>query len=265
MRKHKSILLSWKHREVNLKNIKRYHRMEVMFYRTNDLIHSKRVLYLLQEILPNINNLYPDFNEKMAKLLAPHHDDHEIVIKGGDIPLQYKLMMNHKELSKLEQDEISAIDILSNSYPKKVRGYNYKELVSHAVYKDCMEAQAISFVDKIDGCCEAIHEVLAGNTVFLEAIISYYLKFFAILHQKYPLIKDIFDLKNVWFDYSYVVDVQDFFQNGVIGSTPHTKETIKKKLGIPQYEMWKKITIKKFGIEPLIKQVEFHPNSNGHS
>jgi 5'-deoxynucleotidase YfbR-like HD superfamily hydrolase len=258
MKKKKSILLSWKHREKNLQNIRRYHRMKVMFYRTNDLIHSKRVLHLLKEILPIIKDLYPDFDVKKAKILALHHDDYEIVLKGKDIPLQYKLMMNHKELSGLERDEISAIEMLTDYYPKEIRGYNYKELVSHAVYKDCMEAQAVSFADKIDGACEAIHEVLAGNNVFLEAVISYYLKFFSILHQKYSFIDKLFDVKKVWFDYSYVVDVQDFFENGLIGGKPHTIETINRKIGIPQYEKWKEVTIKNFGIEPLIKQVEFH-------
>lgn len=251
-------LLSWKKREENLIKIKRYHKFKVMFYRTNNLIHSKRVLFLLEEILPIIKSLYHDFDEKKARLIALHHDDYEIVLEGGDIPLQYKLMMNEEELSSLLQKELLAIDMLVKSYPKKIKGYEYKQLLLHAVFKDCIEAQVISLVDKIDGYCEAIHEVLAGNVVFLEPIINYNLKTFNNLIGKYPLITEVFELKDDWFDYRIVVDLKEFFEDGLIGTKPHTIETIKKKTIIPQYEKWKEITIKNSGIEPLIKQIEFH-------
>ena len=257
MESHKN-LLSWKRREENLKNIKRYGKFKVMFYRSNDLIHSKRVLFMLDEILPIIKNLYHDFDEKKARLIALYHDDYEIVLKGGDIPLQYKLMMNKEELSTLQQEELIAIEMLSKSYPKKINGYEYKQLLLHAIYKDCIEIQVVSFVDKIDGYCEAIHEVLAGNIIFLEPIINYNLHTFSKLDIKYNLIKKVFELKNVWFDFSFVVDLKEFFEDGLIGGKPHTKETIEKKTIIPQYEMWKYVTLKNFGIKPLINQVEFH-------
>lgn len=251
-------LLSWKKREENLSKIKRYHKFKVMFYRTNNLLHSKRVLYLLEEILPIVKSLYPDFDEKKARLIALHHDNHEIVLEGGDIPLQYKLMMTDEESSDLQQKEILAVELLSKSYPKKIKGYEYKQLSLHAIFKDCIEAQVVSFVDKIDGYCEAIHEVLAGNVVFLEPIINYDLRTFNDLIGKYPLITKVFKLKKNWFDYEIVVDLKEFFEDGLIGTQPHTIETIKKKTAIPQYEKWKEITISKFEIYPLINQVEFH-------
>lgn len=251
-------LLSWKKREENLSKIKRYHKFKVMFYRTNNLLHSKRVLYLLEEILPIVKSLYPDFDEKKARLIALHHDNHEIVLEGGDIPLQYKLMMTDEESSDLQQKEILAVEMLSKSYPKKIKGYEYKQLSLHAIFKDCVEAQVVSFVDKIDGYCEAIHEVLAGNVVFLEPIINYDLRTFNDLIGKYPLITKVFKLKKNWFDYEIVVDLKEFFENGSIGTQPHTIETVKKKTLIPQYEKWKEITISKLGIYPLINQVEFH-------
>ena len=251
-------LLSWKRREENLRNIKRYHKFKVMFYRTDDLIHSKRVVALLEEILPYVKILYPEIYEKLAKLIAKYHDDYEIIIKGGDIPLQYKLGMNHVELSLHQRKEVLAVERLSNSYPKIVSGYEYKNIALHAVYKESIESQVVSFVDKIDGYCEAIHEVLAGNTIFIEPIINYNLKTFNKLKELYPLIKEIFEMKDVWFNFNYIIDLIEFFEGGNIGSKPHTEETIKRRTLIPQYEMWKKVTIKKFGIEPLINQVEFH-------
>ncbi|MFA6355384.1 MAG: YfbR-like 5'-deoxynucleotidase [Candidatus Paceibacterota bacterium] len=250
-------LLSWKRREENLFKIKRYHKFKVMFYRTNNLLHSKRVLSLLEEILPIVKSLYPDFDEKKARLIALHHDNHEIILEGGDIPLQYKLMMSKEELSDLQQKEISAVEILSKSYPKTINGYDFKKLSLHAIYKDCIEAQAVSFIDKIDAYCEAIHEILAGNNIFLEPIINYHARTFSRLHKNYPLIKELFEIENVWFDFDYVVDLKEYYDDGLLGPKPHTQESIEKYTLIPQYEKWKKTTILNFGIKPLINQVEF--------
>lgn len=255
-------LLSWKNRENNLKDIKRYHKFKVMFYRTNNLLHTRRVLALLEEILPYVLKLYPEFDIRLTKLIAIHHDNHEIVMKGGDIPLQMKLMMNPEELEFLKQEEIVAIEILAKSYPKIIQGYNYKEIALRAIFKNCIETQVVSFVDKIDGYCEAIHEVLAGNTIFLEPIINYNLHTFNKLSIKYDLIIKVFELKDVWFDFKSVIDLKDFFEDGLMGGTPHTIQTIRKKTLIPQYEMWKQVTLKNFGVQPLINQVEFH---NGKS
>ena len=253
----KKCSISWKNREQDLKNIKRYNKFTVMFYRTDDLVHSERVKFLLEEILPFVKDIYPEIDVKKAKLIAKHHDDYEITLDEGDIPLQLKLMMDKNEHSILQQKEIYAASLLSSFYPKKINGYFYEQILLHSIFKDCMEAQLVSFVDKIDGYCEAVHEVLAGNNVFLEPVINYNLKTFNNLKDKYPLIEKIFELKNIWFDLC-VVDLKVFFENGNIGSLPYTEETVKKKTHILQYERWKEITVKKFGIQQLINQVEFH-------
>jgi 5'-deoxynucleotidase YfbR-like HD superfamily hydrolase len=255
--KKKKHSLSWKVQEEYLKKIKRYSKFGVMFYRTNDLIHSRRVEILLSEVVSSAKDLYPNLDIKKAKLIALHHDDFEVVLKGGDIPLQTKLMMNEEELSSLQKDELLAVDVISQYYPKRINGYLYREILTHAVFKDCMEAQLVSFVDKIDGYCEAVHEVLAGNIIFLEPIINYDLKSFNNLQENYPLIKNLFTSKHSFFQFP-VVDLKDFFSDGKIGARPHTEENLNKKTFIPHYEMWKKITVEKIGIQPLINQVEFH-------
>ena len=248
---------SLQNREKNLEKVKRYGKFSVMFYRTNLLIHSRRVQFLLEGILPFALDFYPDLDAKKAKLIANYHDDLELVLEGGDIPLQLKLMMDDSESLELKQKEILAAETIASFYPKKIKGYNCEQLLLHAILKDCEEAQLVSLVDKYDGYCEAIHEVLAGNTIFLEPIINYNLKTFNNLKEKYPLVNKIFDLKNVWFEF-HVVDLKVFFEDGNIGSFSHTKETIKNKTYILQYEKWKKLTTDKFGFYPLINQVEFH-------
>jgi len=107
-----------------------------------------------------------------------------------------------------------------------------------------------------------VHEVLAGNTVFLEPVINYQVKIFNHPQENFPLIKKIFngrETKNTLFDFP-VIDLKSFFQKGNIGAKPHTTETIRRKTIIPHYETWKEITLSIFedGMDLLTKQVEFH-------
>jgi len=58
-----------------------------------------------------------------------------------------------------------------------------------------------------------VHEVLAGNTVFLEPVINYWAKTFNNPQENFPLIKKIFnrrETKNTLFDFP-VVDLKSFF------------------------------------------------------
>ncbi|MFA6324872.1 MAG: YfbR-like 5'-deoxynucleotidase [Candidatus Paceibacterota bacterium] len=250
--------LLWKNLEKDLKKIKRYHKFKIMFYRTNDLIHSRRVKLLLDTVIPFVKRIYPNFNSKKARLIALHHDDFEIALEGGDIPLQFKLMMSEIELMDLKQKEVLAAETISALYSKTIDGYNYKQILFHAIFKDCIEAQVVSFVDKVDAYCEAIHEVLAGNTVFLEPIINYNMRTFNNLSENFSLIKKLFfSTPNNFFSFP-VVDLRGFFEYGNIGSTSHNLETINRKTEIPHYEKWKEVTIRKIGIDVLINQVEFH-------
>ena len=161
----------WKNREDDLKKVKRYHTMLVMFYRTDLLIHTRRVKFMLESFLPVVMELYPDFDAEKARRIAIYHDDYELQ-PIGDIPLQLKLKMNGHQMSELEEREIAAAEAMAHDYPKKVGGYKYLQLLLHAVRKDCREAQLVSLADKYDGYCEALHEVLAGNLVFLEAVVN---------------------------------------------------------------------------------------------
>lgn len=253
----------WKNRENDLSQVKRYHKFDVMFYRSNLLIHSKRVEAILSLLLHRALLIYPDINEKKSKLISKYHDDYELVLEGGDIPLQFKLMMNIGELSALKEREISAAKKLTSFYRnRKINGYNYKDLLMYAIEKNCREAQLHSFADKIDGYCEAVHEVLAGNVIFIEPVMNYHAKTFNNLQKNFPLIKELFEDEKTGDNLLNfpVVDLRGFFQNGRIGATPHTSESVERKTLIPHYEIWKKVTLEIFpnGLDLLTKQVEFH-------
>lgn len=247
--------LCWKNREQDLKRVKRYGRFSVMFYRTDLWIHSKRVELLLEGLISLATRLYPGFDARKAKLIARHHDDYELQ-PIGDVPLQLKLMMNGKQLSSLEEKEVLAAEAMARVYPRTVGGYDYLLLLDHAIRKDCAEAQLVSVADKCDGFCEAWHEVLAGNTVFLEPIVNYVTRTFNDLPGKYPLIGEMFSHEHDLLSMP-VIDLGEYFANGTRRAQPHTAETIARKTGIPMYEEWKRITTEEFGVGPLVNQTEF--------
>lgn len=258
----------WKNRERDLASVKRYHKFEVMFYRTDLLIHLQRVGAIVENLIPFAQECYEGFDVKKAKLISKFHDDYELVLKGGDIPLQYKLKMSPDELSELEDREVVAAKLIAKKYPKKIEGYNYLDLLMHSIHKDCREAQLHSFADKHDGYNEAIHEVLAGNTIFLEPVINYIAKTFAYKEVKFPLIADLFVMRtmknieiNPFLDFK-VIDLKEYFENGLVGARPDHHIFKGKKTDIPCYEKWKELTLQTFpnGLDLLTKQVEFHRN-----
>lgn len=246
----------WENREKDLEKVIRYHKFFVMFYRTNLLVHSNRVGLILEEFLPAVVSVYPDFDVKLARLISKFHDDYELIT--GDTPTLLKLMMNGEEHALLEQEEIAATDLLSKSYRNpQIEGYQYRDLLMHAILKDCREAQLHSFADKLEGYCEALHEVLAGNTGFLEPVINYNAKTFNDLLGHFPLIKEIFKGQQL-FNF-LVTDLKPYFDYGRKGAFLHTPKSIMEQTGIFHYELWKRVTLSMpNGIELLTKKTESH-------
>ena len=266
MKKHKKSLPCWENREEDLSKVKRYHTFKVMFYRTDLLLHSERVQEIVKVLLPVAKNVYPKINSSKTILISKFHDDHEMVSKRGDISLQLKLQLTEKgdenELLSIHQEEIMAIDFLSKCYKNpRISNSQYRDLLIHSALKDCPEAQLHSFADKIDGYCEAIHEVLAGNIGFLEPVINYIAKTFNDLPGKYPLIRDLFAIENTLFFFP-VVDLHNYTNFARIGASPHTLRSMVRRTKIPHYELWKEITLSfPNGEKLLTEQKEFHPNS----
>jgi hypothetical protein len=231
-----------------------------MFYRTDLLLHSRRVPAILERLLPVAVASIPGFNPELALILSKHHDDHELIPALGDVPLQLKLLMDNKKLSALKESEIEAARMISLDYGNPMIGdYRYIDLLMHAITKDCAEAQLHSLADKIDGFCEALHEVLAGNLAFLEAVINYISKTFNDLPKNFPLLAPVFGPQNEFFNFP-VVQLKPYFQLGKVGAFLHTQQSIlEMKTGVVHYELWKSVTLSLVnGMDRLTKQVEFH-------
>lgn len=252
---------SWVKRDYDLKKVKRYHKFKVMFYRTDLLTHSRRVQGIVGGLLPEAISIYPGLDGKLALLISKFHDDFEMVSERGDVPLQLKLLMNGSELSILKQEEIAAAEYLSKAYGNpRVGGYLYKDLLMHSILKDCPEAQLHSFADKIDGYCEALHEIFAGNLCFLEPVINYQAKTFNNLLDHFPLISRVFAEGNGFFHFP-VIELASYFYTGQTSSVArlHTPTGVIIPTGITHYDLWRKVTLAlPSGMELLTEQKEFY-------
>ncbi|MFH0701005.1 MAG: YfbR-like 5'-deoxynucleotidase [Candidatus Woesearchaeota archaeon] len=251
------ILEGFEGREEALAQIKRYvHEItHTMFYRTNDLIHSRRVLWHLEEALPKILGVYGNgFDVGFGRTLALVHDDLEILT--GDVQLHDKEHMNTEELEALAREEKKAIPKLVKRYNPIANGYGYEELLLAAKEKSRLEAQFVSFFDKFDGGGEAWHEVWAGNLCFLrpaggnEGKSGGYVRRLNDFPKKYLIMAKFFEQFPEYlpgpFDFREVAEQ----------SMPHTEISLQKDSGYPPYERWKRTVIKHEEIDLLVTQVE---------
>ena len=244
-------------RDEALRKIIRYITYTPMYYRTNDLGHSQRVCWLVEELIPLAEKVYgSNFDGEKARTLARVHDDAEIIT--GDIQLGNKLLMTAEELAKVKYDEENAIEIISKRFPKSINGYSYRELLLHSLKKDCLEALLVKFCDKLDAFGEALHELAAGNRVFETGLPigvrppkDTYTKILSTFSQTHPEISALMSEDHPLFKPP---------QN-IIFSSPsfHTEESILKKTGHIHYDYWKELTLKKGGqqgLRMLIERVE---------
>lgn len=245
-------------RENALAGIVRYihENTPVMFYRTNDLIHSRRVLWHLEEAIPNIVSVYGDnFNVTFARTLALVHDDAEII--GGDVQLYDKEQMTPEELDELAKAERAIIPEMVRKYGSVANGIGYERLLTAAKDKDCLEAQFVSFFDKFDGGGEAWHEIWAGNNYFLlpgggnNSHSGGYVKRLNEFPTKYPAMARFFE------QFPQYLPQPFDFKSAAEGSKPHTAKSLEEDSGYPHYERWKRTIMKHESIDFLVTQVEF--------
>ena len=246
-------------REDALSRVKRYiHDITpIMFYRTNVLTHSQRVLWHLEEAIPDILVTYgDDFNIDFARTLALVHDDVEILT--GDVQLYEKEHMGDDELDALVREENDAISRIVRMYNKIANGFDYRELLTIAKNKSNLEAQLVSFFDKFDGGGEAWHEVWAGNHYFLlpaggnHGRKGGYVRRLNEFPSKYPLMINFFELFP-----EYLPEPFDFKSVAQQGK-PHIESSLQEDNGYPLYERWKMTIIGHEGVDLLLTQVEFY-------
>jgi len=245
-------------REEELGRIKRFvHKLiPVMYYRTTDFLHSRRVLWHLENMIPDILSVYGSgFDVNFARTLALVHDDVEIIT--GDPQLYDKETMDAAQLELLVQREREAIPGLVQMYGAIANGYDYKELLTSAKNKDRIESQFVSLCDKFDGSGESSHEVWAGNKHFLlpaggnQGRIRGYVRRQREFQIKYPAMARFFEIFPEYLPSPF--DFNNVAEHGKL----HTAESIQENSGYAHYDRWRRTIIKREGIDNLITQLEF--------
>ncbi len=236
-------------RETDLRGIVRYHIYQPMFYRSNLFTHSKRVLWLLQSILPLVATVFNhEFDTTKAQLLAVVHDDPEIVM--GDIMSGAKRKMNAAQLAEVERQEYAAIAAMAERFPGTVLGHRYADLLTESQELKTIEAKLLKYIDRVDAFGEALHELYAGNRAFHSTIIdpelgaielpgSYYQQYVPAFPHKNPEFKELFSHPHPLFSDPSGFDLAAI----VAGGSPHTLQTLTESTGYIPYEAWKKIIL----------------------
>lgn len=246
-------------REERLRQIQRFSMFDVFFYRSSLWYHTLRVFLIINELAPLAEKTLPNCDLAKARILALVHDDAEMIT--GDVQLGHKQAMTKEQLKKVDDEEAGAIEKLGHIYPESVGGYNYKELLYHALRKDCIEAQLVSYADKLDAYCESLHEIFGGNILALRAVLNYS-NLFSRFGDKLSSLKPLLtDADSPLINLNLRTDQWRVHQeNYKHVNRPHTLESIQKDTEIPIYNTWKRLVVNGLGdegVEILTTQKEF--------
>lgn len=249
------LFTDFKNREEDLRKITRYQNYSVMFYRTNLFTHSKRVAWLVQEMIPFAQATWQDFDGKKAKLLALVHDDQEIIM--GDIPAGNKSKMTTEQLAEIAKIEEKAIELIAKKFPTMLATYHYQELLEEIASSTTKEAWIVKYADKMDAFGEALHEVFAGNKIFEINVINeygtiptpteYYLDYFESILKSFPGMSEVLQTDFPLFK----TPLRKPFKNFVQNYSPHTAESIYQDYNYLHYDTWKKIILSQADQEEL--------------
>ncbi|MBD3318848.1 HD domain-containing protein [Candidatus Woesearchaeota archaeon] len=239
-------------REESLKTILRYNvpRRTPMWYRTNLFLHSHRVFLIVRELLTRAVPIYGSaLDPAKALTLALVHDDAEIVT--GDHQLDDKEKWTKAQHEENHRKELAAIEELAARWPSQINGYEYRLLLTHALTKDCLEAQIVSLADKIDGFCESVHEVVAGNALFEEPV-SLYPDRLNAFPKRFSKLRYLIPSAHPFLRLVQPLPVSALLSRG----SPHTIGSVHLQTDSPHYEKWKQLSIAYIGRSCLVDRKE---------
>lgn len=245
-------------REEGLERQGRYSIFKTMWYRTNDLIHSRRIAWLMMDVLPYAELVYgTEFDPVKALLLAICHDDAEILT--GDPQAGHKAIMTPEERALLKQKELRAIDTLSAGFPKMVEGYVYRDLLLEAAHPTSLEAQVMKWCDKFEGLAEAMHEVFAGHVRWAQpheisqwgqppTPFELYIPYLnAIDDETYPALEPLLATEHPLFATIPMIDFEAAAREG----SPHTRASLAQPVGYAPYDIWRENFLRRASEEEI--------------
>ncbi len=241
-------LSDFKDREEALRKITRYSLYKQMFYRTNLWIHTRRVAWIVECLIPLAKRVFGNgFDGEKAVAMALIHDDAEILF--GDIQAGNKFKMTPDQLAEVKKLENDAIEKIIQDSPKFFGKYVYGDILIEATTKPHVESIIVDWADKFDAFCESLHEFYAGNRVWAENVVNeygtiplpteYYMNYFNNFTKKFPKSVELFKHDSNVFKIPTNPDVHKVLESGSL----HTPESIKQETGYEPYDFWLALTI----------------------
>ncbi len=246
------VLLELEHipgKRTALESIKRYHSYQPMYYRSNLWMHIHRLVWMIEEVSPSVQTIFPDFNPQKAMTMAAIHDDPEIIT--GDIQLGLKLIMTEEQREQLWKDEELAIEKLAKKFPSTLNTFSYSQLLSEYqnLQKNNVEGVVAKYIDKLDAFCEALHELHAGNHVFatgfaadISSPVDVYTNILSHFESEWPVFKSIRSA-HPFFYVPEAVDVPDIVKKG----KPHRVHSLGTPATYTHYDWWKSTAVRHGG------------------
>jgi len=237
----------------------RYGDFSTVFYRSNLYRHTLRVEWLCNYLAPMIKSRISAFDEKKAFTLALVHDDYKLVPGNSrkSIPSRnaFPFSRNNENGNGTKREEEN-IRFLSTVWPETVNEYNYNELLISTLKKDSVEAQIVSVMNDLDGLCQSLHEIFAGNRGFYEGGRegvrpptrgSEFRRNRDRSRFLLPLLEDNYH-HPIFGAWPETLDVRGILSKG----KPHTLESIQQQTGLAHYDLWKRIVIERGGEEGIL-------------
>lgn len=236
----------------NLQHILRYRRKKVMHYRSNVAVHESRVLALAQEIYPFALKQGIKLNKNLLETFAELHDDFELI--NHPVIQDYHLGIGDKAL-----EERRAIHKLNGSYTFDRRGLNSRQTLIRYVSRVDLEAQLVEYLNIFDGFAEAIHEIAAGNSRFLDVPNVHRKKLFE-LGCKNSALRPLYNKNHPLFEIPVFDDTKDFKAK----RTFHDNESLITPTGYAPYDFWKRTILLRGNLEAfesitVVKEYQHSP------
>ena len=253
---------AFKGRTKKLEEVIRYHAYVPMFYRSNLVTHTTRMLWMLESLIPTVQEYFPDFNVALARTMALVHDDHEMDPVLGDVQFGHKLLMTPEEKRQLKIAEEAARRKVASWFPETVNGFSYLALMEAYEHQDGtqIEPTIIKLLDKFDAFGEALHELYAGNRIFATAAKGMAMdppRTFVIVltnfARDYPILAPLFaNASHPLFVVPSVINPENISGAGTV----HTPENIIQEKGYLHYDLWRSIVLSRGGIDMLVQKKE---------